>query len=947
MSAQSNGTAKQQAYSALVTSRLINQVPTAPSISRNSVPVPCTLYHNDGDNTIASSHNLINTSTSNNQNIIGNAHYIIGSNNYDGYKISTASNSMTTGNSIQYYPNYSNSTTTIASSGDTTNASAYRNLSGYTYQQLYQNPLYVGKLQNNTNVQHRYTQSPLEIENDKKTKKWLDIRRIKKGCKELDLRRRDNNLDNVISKHIKRVIGVDDYASTNHTTSEAVDDDNNHVYETEIEKTNDNYINVNISDNDNIISGDNYFDPIQDNETSSIILDSHSSDHDIESEFSCELVSNEISYSIPIEYKSFDIVRHAMQFYQNIKAKFDNKNINNHDKFSVDSPYSTKEAIEKIIYFVSVHNLNEKTVKNLNVLLSDLLPNANWPIRKSNNSTNVQLILEDYIMEDYRTIIFEICPNFCISYVGDFSNLFTCPKCNENRYSKCKKCRSITDCTHMYVRTPLRRVWYRPLILLMHDLLETDNFYNAINYECDSDKKYFRSDIRTGDNYKKHYKDMTKKFYDKNNPDLIMVNLLISEFYDGIQLFKSKVQNFWPLMISILNLPLSMRIKLGVGTFLISLYTGKLNKPTERFVLEECLAEELKQFYHGIEINKNGKTYFVQIRMISTILDTKGFEETMHVQGTGSYAGCFLCNIGRGFQLGGSCKHVPILGHRVALEVEHVLRSIGQSQNCCPNKYYEINNEPKVKEKYHESISDSDEDSNNENEIDDSDSLNTYDDDDDICELVKSFNFSSLKSINDYKNKLTCLELSNDKFDELMNFMRGKSNFNEWTWYHGYSEKRFSYKHFINNLWYPHCDYRTQKFYKKRSTKSYYDDATKLFDLKKIKKSTKHFNGVKDVWHLHRLPYADIETDLCWDPFHTFFNVAKNILKNWKDERYDQYNIPFCKDNQIHYYLYSKPKNVSTLSTNHYKLSNNPKKKLNYQKLKNNQKLKNHRLPHG
>jgi hypothetical protein len=137
-----------------------------------------------------------------------------------------------------------------------------------------------------------------------------------------------------------------------------------------------------------------------------------------------------------------------------------------------------------------------------------------------------------------------------------------------------------------------------------------------------------------------------------------MVNLLISEFYDGIQLFKTRIQNFWPLMITILNLPQSIRNKCGVGTFIISLFAGKLNTPAERFLLEECFAEELKVLYDGLEIKLYDKTYFVQLRLKSTILDTKGFEETLHVKGTGSYDGCFLCNTGKGCNYRG--KHIYI-----------------------------------------------------------------------------------------------------------------------------------------------------------------------------------------------------------------------------------------------------------------------------------------------
>ncbi len=733
---------------------------------------------------------------------------------------------------------------------------------------------------------------------------WLDKRQcLKESIKfdNSDMSSKWNEISNEAISNYLKCFGRKDNGSTPYAISHAFDCQS-HENENENAFTKDDCNFDQEYENDSIQCDQEFENDSK--HCSSMNDETASNFNDLGSESDNELVFTDSMHTRPIEYNTFDIIKDAVEFYKDLLAKFNSKN-NIKNSFSNDSPYDMCEAIKKINYFNSLHNLNEKTIKDLFVLLSDILPNVNWPILKSKNCNNVQLKIDDYILEDYRTIDFDICPNFCIAYVGDYKKLFSCPQCDTYRYSTCKRCKALASCNHTNDRTPLQRVWYRPLILLMYDLLETENFINAINYECETDKKYFRSDIRTGENYKKHYKDMTKKFNDKNNQDLIMVNLLISEFYDGIQLFKTKVQNFWPLMISILNLPLSMRIKSGVGTFMISLYTGKLNKPTEKFVLEECLVEELKQFYDGIEIFKNGKTYFVQIRLISTILDTKGFEETMHVQGTGSYAGCFLCNIGRGFQLGGQSKHVPILGHRAVLEKEHVLRMIGQSQNCCPENYYKKNNESNYK--VDKGISDTDEDSNSES--DDDLNTNVSSVDNNICKEVKCLKFDSLKSINDYKNKLTCLKLSDSKLAEFMKYMRGESEIKEWIWYHGYSKRKFNYKNFLDALWYPHCDYRNQINYTRRTTKSYYDDYKNFLELKKTKKTTKHYNGVKGVWHLHRLQYANIETDLCWDPFHTFFNVAKNILKNWKDERYDQYNIPFCKENELHYYLYDNDEN--------------------------------------
>jgi len=643
------------------------------------------------------------------------------------------------------------------------------------------------------------------------------------------------------------------------------------------------------------------------NDSNYNVNDIKSEDNDFDDAYDCNAnmysdlnfnTSQNHVYERPAEYQSFDIINYAKNDYE---KKLSTQKNDNNIVLSDDCPYKMNEVVEKFQYYIASENLYDKTVVNLFGLLSNVLPKINWPISIVNN--NIVLKLDEYSIEDYRTLHFDICPSFCMTYVGDYSELFKCPKCGGNRYRPCHRCHNAAECKHRFARVPIRRIWYRPLIVLVNYLLETEYFLTAINYNCDSDSKYYRSDIRTGSNYKKHNAEMHQKFENKNDSSLIMVNLLISEFYDGIQLFKTKVQNFWPLMISILNLPLSMRIQSGIGTFLMSLYTGKLNTPTERFVLEECFVEELKQFYEGVLVEKNGKKYFVQIRLISTILDTKGFEETMHVQGTGSYAGCFLCNIGRGFKLGENSKHVPILGHRVALELEHVMRSVGQSENCCPKGYYDINvnksNSINLKNKDSDSELDIDED----NEYDSDENDNHL-----ICKDVGIFNFNKLKTIDDYKTKLQCLNLTNNQFNDLKNYMQGKSKNNEWVWYHGYSNRRFNYDNFVEYLWFPHCDYRDQKSYQRKTTDQYYNDNQQFLEIRKKKKSVKHYNGVKGVWHLNRLPYAKIETDICWDPFHTIFNVAKNIIKNWKDERSDQYNIPYLKKNKLHHYLYDKDK---------------------------------------
>ena len=84
-------------------------------------------------------------------------------------------------------------------------------------------------------------------------------------------------------------------------------------------------------------------------------------------------------------------------------------------------------------------------------------------------------------------------------------------------------------------------------------------------------------DILEGVSAKKNMGEMKIKYNNLNNKDsYIPVNLLFSMFFDGVQIHKSKTSVFWPLFITILNLPPSFRSTPHAGIFLNSIFTCKL-----------------------------------------------------------------------------------------------------------------------------------------------------------------------------------------------------------------------------------------------------------------------------------------------------------------------------------------------------------------------------------
>lgn len=202
-------------------------------------------------------------------------------------------------------------------------------------------------------------------------------------------------------------------------------------------------------------------------------------------------------------------------------------------------------------------------------------------------------------------------------------------------------------------------------------------------------------DVQHGATYKQHLVEM-KQIYetwkshdgpDGNLNDYINVNFLLSLFYDGIKVYEWKHSSFWPLIISILNLPPSYRSKFGVGQFIIGLLTVAKGGAGESLLLH-CLIDELLLLNKGIPIvTRKGKKYFLCVRLIQYLLDTPAASKFFCYEGHNSLAGCVYCGRISGKSIKALDKTVYI-GHRFLLPLDHYLRIFGQTGTCCPRHFY-------------------------------------------------------------------------------------------------------------------------------------------------------------------------------------------------------------------------------------------------------------------
>lgn len=166
-----------------------------------------------------------------------------------------------------------------------------------------------------------------------------------------------------------------------------------------------------------------------------------------------------------------------------------------------------------------------------------------------------------------------------------------------------------------------KSLFYRSITATIIELLHYPLFLQLLSYQyirpSTNGTKYQIMDILDGQNAKRHLASMNQR-YNKVFSDVAekptKINILVSLFYDGIQLFRKKQENYWPLFCTILNLPPAVRTKIGAGMFMLTAFYGNLDSATEKYIFEDCLIKELEVLRKGLPVTVNGENYFIQVR---------------------------------------------------------------------------------------------------------------------------------------------------------------------------------------------------------------------------------------------------------------------------------------------------------------------------------------------
>ena len=597
-------------------------------------------------------------------------------------------------------------------------------------------------------------------------------------------------------------------------------------------------------------------------------------------------------YELPVkpfsQQTEVALMFHTLDEYKNRKLIEEQNSLNEDGEYSHLDTYDSEAEFES--------ELDEK----ISFCTEDLLSNK------------VHSCIRDYCKRSVRYVSVDQCECDNYVYAGN-NNQFNCPECNKLRFRACT--RSLCDgkgealCEHLRSADgdgiAFKQLFFRPLLVLISDLLRTPNFLCSLRYERTEEilnpagvQSY--SDLMDGDEVKHHLLVMNSRYklWRESKPERLNseeVSLVLSEFYDGGQLFKSTTCNFWILMTQILNLPPTFRGKLGIGMFLSAIYSGK-HLEAEKFLFTDMYCEELRLLYAGVDLVLNGKSYYIQARLILHTLDSKALEAVLCLQSSSmSLFGCALCGICTGVHDGAKPVYI---GHRQLLPLNSYLRFIGQSGRCCPQGFYDNQKINDSIENYpygSESFSLEDHESYKETRIAMGDEIKKlqqqtsvkYNQEHVEKQIRPKVWEDTIEPWTTEENSLEyCRPCDGNKRREtaIKKFFFVNESI-DYYWSHQrpklcediiYSKTKGLRKILI----YRHFDLRPHRPYSRVAYKDHLESALNARYLNQNNKtqSKRHVNGIQDVWPFERLPYANISHQVTWPFLHSICGVIKLLV---------------------------------------------------------------------
>lgn len=352
------------------------------------------------------------------------------------------------------------------------------------------------------------------------------------------------------------------------------------------------------------------------------------------------------------------------------------------DKLMINSENSmTKKEFAKLyVQHEAFHGVNKVQTDALFALLAIALPDINWPtviVKSKSNTTKIKAIVDLYAPRDVRSFELHVCINGCMAFINETAYYISCTVCHHPRFLKCNQhncknrlCNPYAGGHGLKYRISNKIAYYRTIIPLLKELFQwsfnldapvycvdqSKKSHTAARYSAKTesafDKDYVGSsddvhtnrveDIADSKQACHHLNEMHAAFEKirmlDGNDNLIEASFVLGEFYDGGTLFKRKAKSIWPLVLSILNCNPSIRVKPGIGMFMVAVHDLSLGCMAEQSLYKDLFIPELNFLFEGTifafdDVHGNQVRVFLQARLVIHILDTIALLDVFKLKG--------------------------------------------------------------------------------------------------------------------------------------------------------------------------------------------------------------------------------------------------------------------------------------------------------------------------
>jgi len=228
-----------------------------------------------------------------------------------------------------------------------------------------------------------------------------------------------------------------------------------------------------------------------------------------------------------------------------------------------------------------------------------------------------------------KPIVYHVCLNDCIVFMGQHAQMSECPKCGASRY--------ISENS----ATPVRTFTYLPVGPRLIRFFGTANIAKILqnhSQECETEGKMY--DI--------HHSPAWQSAYEHNGifkGDERGISFALCT--DGVNPFNhNKVSySMWPIMLSLLNLPRRLRNRFG-SIMLAGIVPANGSKEPQNLnpylgiLVDELLELSNTKMYDAYQ----EAPFTCKVAVLLHVLDYPGIGKVFGVTGSGAYQGCVWCD---------------------------------------------------------------------------------------------------------------------------------------------------------------------------------------------------------------------------------------------------------------------------------------------------------------